>query len=82
MEKKRGGPRLNSGRKSKEEEQHIVETLKPYDELALMKLSEAIEQGKDWAIKLFYNYRYGMPKQIIDQKTELNFPKIDMNEWK
>jgi len=71
-----------AGRKPKEDEQHIVETLKPYDELALMKLSEAMEQGKDWAIKLFYNYRYGMPKQIIDQKTELTMPTIDMNEWK
>ena len=31
-----------AGRKPKEDEQYIVETLKPYDELALMKLSEAI----------------------------------------
>jgi len=71
-----------AGRKPKEDEQYIVETLKPYDELALMKLSEAIEQGKDWAVKLFFNYRYGMPKQQIEQKTDLNFPTIDMNNWK
>jgi len=71
-----------AGRKPKEDERNIIETLKPYDELALLKLTEAIEQGKDWALKLFFNYRFGMPKQQIDQKTELSFPKIDMNEWK
>jgi hypothetical protein len=34
------------------------------------------------AIKLWLSYRYGLPKQTIEQKTELQFPKIDMNEWK
>lgn len=80
--KNNGGSRPNAGRKAKEEEHTIIETLKPYDELALMKLTEAIEQGKDWAVKLFFNYRFGMPKQIIDNKTELTIPTIDMNEWK
>lgn len=78
----RGGLREGAGRKPKEQEQTIIESLKPYDELALMKLTEAIEQGKDWALKLFFNYRFGMPKQMIDQKTEVSFPTIDMNEWK
>lgn len=80
--KNNGGSRLNAGRKPKEDEQSIIESLKPYDELALMKLTEAIEQGKDWAVKLFFNYRFGMPKQIIDAKTEVTMPTIDMNEWK
>jgi hypothetical protein len=41
------------------------------------KLSEAIDLGKDWAIKMFFEYMYGKPKQIIEQ-TNINpeRPKI------
>ena len=79
---KRGGSRDGAGRKSKAEEQKLIEKLSPLEPLAFKALTDAIKDGKDWAVKLFFNYQYGMPKQIVDQKTELSFPKIDMNEWK
>lgn len=82
MEKERGGAREGAGRKSKAEEQGLIEKLTPLEQSAFDALKEAISDKKDWAVKLYFNYMYGMPKQIIDQKTELKIPTIDMNEWK
>lgn len=58
-----GGPRPGAGRKPKTDVQALVEQLNPLEPLALKKLEEAIQQGKPWAIKLFFEYRYGKPKQ-------------------
>jgi hypothetical protein len=66
METKKGGARPNSGRKSKAEEQNLIEKLSPLEEQAFLKLSEAIDNGKDWAIKMFFEYMYGKPKQQTD----------------
>ena len=82
MEKQRGGARDNAGRKSKAQEQSLIEKLTPLEPKALQALTNALNEEKDWAVKLFFQYQYGMPKQVIDQRTELSFPKIDMNEWK
>ena len=82
MEKKRGGARDNAGRKSKAEEQSLIEKLTPLEPIAFQALTNALNEEKDWAVKLFFQYNFGMPKQVIDQRTELSFPKIDMNEWK
>lgn len=82
MENKRGGARDNSGRKSKAEEQKLIEKLTPLEHKAFKALDLGLEEGKDWAVKLYFQYMYGMPQQVINQKTELSFPKIDMNEWK
>ena len=79
--KTRGGQRPNAGRKSKAEEQSLIEKLSPMEGLAHTKLLEAIEEGKDWAVKMYFEYMYGKPTQKVDQKTELSFPTIDMNEW-
>ena len=55
-----------SGRKSKAEEQNLIEKLSPLEEQAFLKLSEAIDGGKDWAIKMFFEYMFGKPKQQTD----------------
>jgi hypothetical protein len=80
--RKNNGGNKNAGRKPKAEEQQLVEKLSPMDKVALDVLKQNMVDGEKWAIELFFKYRYGMPKQVIDQKTELSFPKIDMNEWK
>jgi hypothetical protein len=82
MEKERGGAREGAGRKSKAEEQSLIEKLTPLEPIAFEALTNALNDGKDWAVKLFFQYNFGMPKQTIDQKTELKIPTIDMNEWK
>lgn len=65
--KKWGGARNGAGAKKKEQSQSLVERLKPYDDSAFKALSTAIVDQKDWAIKLFFQYRYGLPKQIVDE---------------
>ena len=59
----------NGGRKSKAEEQQLIEKLTPLEATAHEKLKESIELGKDWAIKMFFEYMYGKPKQMIEQKN-------------
>lgn len=70
-----------AGRKPKADEQLLIERLSPFEDVAVKKLEMAVRNGENWAIKLYFEYRYGKPKQVIDQKTELSFPTIDMNEW-
>lgn len=77
----KGGKRENAGRKPKADEQLLIERLSPFEDVAVKKLEMAVRNGENWAIKLYFEYRYGKPKQVIDQKTELSFPTIDMNEW-
>jgi len=69
MEDKRGGARDGAGRKSKAEEQSLIEKLTPLEPLAFKALTEALNEKKDWAVKLFFQYNFGMPKQTIDQKN-------------
>jgi hypothetical protein len=64
-----GGKRETAGRKSKAEEQSLIEKLSPLEDQAFLKLSEAIDSGKDWAIKMFFEYMFGKPKQQIDHST-------------
>lgn len=66
-EKKHGGKREGSGRKSKKEEQNLIEKLKPIDPTALKMLEQAVRGGEKWAIELFFKYFYGLPTQVIDQ---------------
>lgn len=67
--KTNGGKRENAGRKSKAEEQSLIEKLSPMEQEAFEALQQAILDGKDWAVKLFFQYKFGMPKQVIDQNT-------------
>lgn len=66
----------NGGRKSKAEEQQLIEKLSPLEATAHDKLKENIELGKDWAIKMFFEYMYGKPKQIIEQTNLTPFTEI------
>jgi hypothetical protein len=43
--------------------------------LAFMALTNALEQEKDWAVKLFFQYNFGMPKQMIETKSLDEKPK-------
>jgi hypothetical protein len=78
MEKARGGAREGAGRKTKAEEQSLIEKLSPLENIAFQALTDALNEGKDWAVKLFFQYNFGMPKQVIDQNNRHemaeNFP--------
>lgn len=82
--KNNGGKRTGAGRKPKVEEEKLKEMMdgiatpsKVWD-----KLLSKVEDGDTNAIKLWLAYRYGQPKQTIESDTNVNFPTIDMNEWK
>jgi hypothetical protein len=68
MEDKRkyNGGNLNAGRKSKAEEQNLIEKLSPLMPEAFTQLQIAISTGKDWAIKMAFEYYFGKPKQQMD----------------
>ena len=60
-----------SGRKSKAEEQQLIERLTPLAADGYKALSNALKDEQGWAVKLFFEYMYGKPKQQIEQ-TNLN----------
>jgi hypothetical protein len=67
-EEKRGGFREGSGRKPKADEIKLIEKL---DEIidkdtVVKKLNELITEGNFNALKLYFEYRYGKPKESID----------------
>jgi hypothetical protein len=80
MEKKLGGAREGAGRKSKAEEQSLIEKLTPLEPIAFEALTNALNEGKDWAVKLFFQYNFGMPKQVIDQNSNVNINNFDLKE--
>ena len=72
MEKTKGGAREGAGRKSKAEEQSLIEKLTPLEETAFQALTNGLNDGKDWAVKLFFQYKFGMPKQTIDSNVSVS----------
>lgn len=76
-----GGRREGAGRKSKAEEHKLIEKLTPLAPSAYKALKEAVEQNQGWAIKLFFEYMYGKPKQSTDITTNGNSINISPIEW-
>ena len=56
---------INSGRKSKEVEQEVLEKLSVLDDLFFSKLEEAMQQGKPYAMRLFATHRIPKPTMEI-----------------
>jgi hypothetical protein len=75
-----GGPRPNSGRPKRMDEQSIIEKLTPMAETAFKVLNQKILDGDMNAIKLYMSYFLGMPTQKVESKIEgqLNSVKIDV----
>ena len=74
------GGHHKGGRKSKAEEQKLVEKLTPLAEKAYKALELGLEEGQSWAAKLFFEYMYGKPKQTIDQNTTLEITDFDISK--
>ena len=62
------------GRPSKAEEHKLIEKLTPLADDGYKALSNALKDEQGWAVKLFFEYMYGKPKQQIEQ-TNLNYNK-------
>ncbi len=66
---KQGGYRAGAGRKPKATEIELIELLTPLDSIAFKALEKGVKSGEFSYIKLFLEYRYGKPKQMIDVTT-------------
>jgi hypothetical protein len=80
--KAKGGKREGSGRKPKTKELELIDALTPYDKIAQEKLIEGVIEGSFNHLKLFYEYRHGKPKQMIDVTTNGdNLTNIPVAFW-
>lgn len=75
--RRNNGGHKTAGRKSKAEEQSLIEKLSPLSDIAFEALKDALNNKKDWAVKLTFEYMYGKPKQQIDQNTNITTSDID-----
>ena len=67
-----GGARVGGGRKSKAEEFKLIDQLDKLKDpvWAIKKMFEHIESGSEKMLEKYLAYRFGMPKQIIEQETK------------
>lgn len=70
--RKNNGGNKNAGRKPKADERKLIEKLSPLEPSAYKALENALKEEQGWAIKLFFEYMYGKPKQQIEQ-TNVNY---------
>ena len=61
-----GGKRQGAGRKPKAKEQELAEKLNPYEDDIIDVVVQQALSGKPWAVKLFFQYRWGKPKETRD----------------
>ena len=64
--RKNNGGHKTAGRKSKSHEQGLIEKLSPLQPAAFKALKEAISMGESWAVKLFFDYKFGKAKETKD----------------
>lgn len=63
---KHGGKREGAGRKPKADEQVLVEKLSLYSEKAFTALDNALQAEHSWALRLWFEYMYGKPKEKVE----------------
>lgn len=61
-----GGKRIGAGRKPKAEEQKLIEKLSPLATKAFNALDNAIQEEHSWALRLWFEYMYGKPKEKVE----------------
>ena len=80
--KQRGGARPNSGRMKKDELISLIETM---DAIAVpetvwkMLYAKVLDSDVN-AIKTWLSYRYGMPKQTVDNNTQLSINDFNLKD--
>lgn len=71
-----GGKRNGAGRKPKEDELQLIERLTPLEDIAFDALKDGISKKDYRFVKLFYEYRYGRPKETKDINLDQDVPFI------
>lgn len=80
MNETHGGKRKGAGRKSKAEEQRLIEKLSPLEPIAHKALNNALNGEESWAVKLYFEYMYGKPKQRMEFDDVTPISKILTSE--
>jgi|AntAceMinimDraft_16_1070373.scaffolds.fasta_scaffold15684_3 hypothetical protein len=80
--RKNNGGHSNGGRKSKAEEHKLIESLTPMHKDAIEALEKCVKDKQGWAVKLFFEYMYGKPKQQIEQTTVVLDKEISQEDIK
>ena len=62
----------SSGRRAKEIDQQMIESLSVFTEDAYRVLGENIKKGKFWAIKIWFERMYGKPREYKDVNVTSN----------
>lgn len=70
-----------AGRKPKCDEQKLIELLTPLSSDAYKALENAIKEGESWAVKLWFEYMYGKPKQMVDLTTNDEPFEMPVIKW-
>lgn len=55
-----------AGRPPKADEQQLIEKLSPLQDKAFKALENAIDEEQNWAVKLWFEYMYGKPKEKVE----------------
>ena len=65
-----GGKREGAGRPKKADEAELIAKLSEFDDLAFEKLAKGLRDGSSYHLKLFFEYRFGKPRQQVDVTTD------------
>lgn len=79
--KNNGGVRTGAGRPAKADEQKLIEKLTPLAPLAFKALQTALEENEGWAVKMFFEYSFGKPRQQMDITTGGQEVNINPITW-
>ncbi len=71
-----GGVRAGGGRPPKADEIALIKKLSPLADIAFAALKKGIEQNQSWAVKMFFEYSYGKPKEVKEIEIKEAIRKI------
>lgn len=71
-----GGKREGAGRKPKADELQLIERLTPLDDIAFDALKDGITKKDYRYVKLYYEYRFGKPRETKDINLDQDVPFI------
>ena len=82
MKNRHGGARRGAGRKPKAEREELTDRLSPYEDAGIEALISGVKRGEPWAVKMFFEYCWGKPKQRIETSGLNEHPvMVNLPEW-
>ena len=78
--RKNNGGHKTAGRKPKADEQKLIEKLSPLEPKAFKALDNAIQEEHSWAVKLYFEYMYGKPKEKVEVTQMVEQPLFPKDE--